>query len=134
MISTIDQLNIIIGISTFLGGLILTFNGLGTEDKICKDINCEVFFIIRTTTGLSWLLSLSISTYLYLSNNKKEKFHKWNIYILIISMVLTILFVSIQSIIRIINNNMLSGFFIIYNILLFISIFVLLIYKYRELS
>ena len=129
MKSTMDQIGMIIGISTFLGGLLLTMpsSDLGEEDGLCNNMRCEGRHMVATCAGLLWLLSLSVSTYIYLTNNQKEKLHKWNIYILIASMAMTVIFAFVQAIVRIANENIMSGVFIAGSTTAFIIIFIGLI-------
>lgn len=128
MIAEPDQLGVIISIATFLGGLLLTSDNNQRENGICINIKCEIIDLIRITAGMLWLLLLSISTYLYLTKIKEDRIHKINILCLIISMIMTIVFIISQAIIMINQNNILNGSGIIINTGIFIIIFLSLIY------
>ncbi len=77
---------------------------------------------------------MSVATYLHLTNIKKEKVHHINFGILILAMIVTILYVFILSIIRMINANMLNGIFVMIISALFVIIFGNIIYKYPSNS
>lgn len=83
-------------------------------------------------SGTIWLLSLSVSTYLHLSNIKIERIHNINIIILILAMISTVLFALVQSVVRINNNNILSGIVIACFTGIFVIIFITLVYWCRN--